>query len=128
MSNMIRFLMTDVVTDEKCERAEVLIKTFLSRVHRVNKALHDHLLDYVPIWIKKSNFMGLLNLPKMMRAGGGIRLHWEWGGRKGDPGFKKKWWINSGDMGLSGPFEIIAVEITQQNPTDRSWNDEGCDQ
>jgi hypothetical protein len=52
MSNMMRFLMTDVVTGEMCERAEFLIKTFLSRVHKVNKALLDHLLDYVPIWIK----------------------------------------------------------------------------
>jgi hypothetical protein len=50
-------------------------------VHKVNKALHDHLLDYVPIWIKKSNFMGLLNLRDMMRARGAIRLHWELGGR-----------------------------------------------
>jgi hypothetical protein len=81
LSDMIGLLMTEVVTEEKCVRAEVLLKLFLSRLDRVDVSLYSHLDKFVLLWIKKSNFMGLLNLPSMMCSRGPVRLHWELGGR-----------------------------------------------
>jgi hypothetical protein len=73
--------MTEVTTEEKCVLAEVILKLFLSRLDRVDISLYSHLDKFVPLWIKKSNCMGLLNLPSMMRSRGPVRLHWELGGR-----------------------------------------------
>ena len=50
-------------------------------VEVVNSNLRD--LGDKPIWISKSNFMSLLNLPKQMKQFGPLRLYWE-GGWKGE--------------------------------------------
>ena len=36
-----------------------------------------------PIWISKSNYLSLLNLPEQMKEFGPLRLYWE-GGWKGE--------------------------------------------
>jgi hypothetical protein len=63
MSDMVRLLMTDHVTEEMCVCAEALVKLFLSRVDVVDYDMFHDLGKYVPMWIKKSNLIGMLNLP-----------------------------------------------------------------
>ena len=47
----------------------------------VNSNLRDK--GEIPIWINKSNYMSLLNLPRQMKEFGPLRLYWE-GGWKGE--------------------------------------------
>jgi hypothetical protein len=49
LSDMIRLLMTQVVTEEKCVRAEVPLKLFLSRLDRVDISLHSHLDKFIAL-------------------------------------------------------------------------------
>ena len=61
--------------------SDLSIRIYLRMVEELNNALrnqHDK-----PIWISRSNYLSLLNLPEQMRFFGPLRLYWE-GGWKGE--------------------------------------------
>jgi len=79
---MLCRLMARTVTPRHVEVSQLWIEEFLSCVHDL-----DTLLGYKgkdePVWLSRSNFLGLLNLPDMMRLYGPLRELWE-GGSKGE--------------------------------------------
>ena len=46
-------------------------------VNKLNKEHNSEENKYKPIWVKKSNYMSLLNLPKQMNLFGPLRRYWE---------------------------------------------------
>ena len=82
LSGMLSRLMARTVTPRHIDETQLWIEEFLSCVHEL-----DLLLGWAeknqPMWFARANFLGLLNLPDMMRSYGPIRELWE-GGAKGE--------------------------------------------
>ena len=103
LCTMISTMMQTEINETIIKKSEISVRIYLNMVEVVNSKLRD--LGDKPIWISKSNFMSLLNLPKQMKQFGPLRLYWE-GGWKGEgiiqeikclirDGLKKNWCANT---------------------------------
>jgi hypothetical protein len=113
---MIKLLMTNVANDITCTHAGMLVKFLLLSVNVLDQAMHDHLLKNTPLWIKKYNLMGLLNLADMMRSHDPICLHWKIGGRR-ERVIQNliNYQINASKMGVRCPSQVFAIKSIEPN-------------
>ena len=81
LCTMISTMMQTEINETIIKKSEISVRIYLNMVEVVNSKLRD--LGEKPIWISKSNYMSLLNLPKQMKKFGPLRLYWE-GGWKGE--------------------------------------------
>ena len=77
MMRLISFIMTKEVNQEICDKCESCVKVYLSMVNKFDNDLNSEETECKPIWVKKSNYMSLLNLPKQMNLFGPLRRYWE---------------------------------------------------
>ena len=81
LNTMVALIMQPEIDETLINHCECSIKIYLTIVELVNSNLRDK--GEIPIWINKSNYMSLLNLPRQMKEFGPLRLYWE-GGWKGE--------------------------------------------
>ena len=81
MSRMISILMQTEMNEDLISESDLSIRIYLRMVEELNNALRNR--NDKPIWISRSNYLSLLNLPEQMRFFGPLRLYWE-GGWKGE--------------------------------------------
>ena len=82
MMKMISLIMAEEVTETLINECDNAIKVFLSMVDIFDAAMHNNERK-TKIWVRKSNFISLLNLPEQMRMYGPLRRYWE-GGYRGE--------------------------------------------
>ena len=103
MARMIAIVMQTHTDNDLILKCDLSIRIFLRTAEDLNKALRQQ--DDKPIWISRSNYLSLLNLPRQMEMFGPLRLYWE-GGWKGEgiikeikeiirDGLKKNWAENT---------------------------------
>ena len=79
---MISHVMTKMTCPELILEVEHVIKIYLTMVHKFDLAIRkDETKKYT--WVRKSNYLSLLNIPTQMSLYGPLRLYWE-GGYRGE--------------------------------------------
>ena len=102
LCRMIGIVMQREINDELIKECDLSIRIYLRMIEELNSKIKNN--DDKPIWINRSNFLSLLNLPEQMKIFGPLRLYWE-GGWKGEgiikelkevirDGLKKNWQEN----------------------------------
>ena len=119
MLRMISILMQTEINEKLISESDLSIQIYLRMVEELNNALRNK--KDKPIWITRSNYLSLLNLPDQMRLYGPLRLYWE-GGWKGEgiiqeikeiirDGLKKNWAMNTLKRAYNGrAFDFLLKE------------------